>query len=127
MQPSSSNKVQDYKYSTPNSKNPDFSKIDTLGKVQQLEQEGKLEKILLFPKEFGGEDISHNIVYVPIGIGDIKQKITNTLINFVKEGLISNMEVLPEYKGNSFVPARITIKTSNENKPGLFNTTINIW
>lgn len=110
-----------------NPKNLNFSEIDSLEKAKQLEKEGQLEKVLLFPKEFGGEDIPQNIVYVPVGIADIKQTITDTLVKYVQDGLISNMEVLPEYKGDSFIPSEIKMKTSSGDKPGEFNPTINIW
>lgn len=105
----------------------DFSNIDSREKAAQLAQEGKLFKILLFPAEFGGDDASHNIVYVPAGIPEIKDQITETLIRLVEDGLIDNLQVLPEYKGNSFVPARILMKTSHSGKAGQFNPSIEVW
>jgi hypothetical protein len=105
----------------------DFSAIDSSEKAVKLAQEGKLFKILLFPAEFGGEDVPQNVVYVPAGIPDIKDKFTGTLIRFVQEGLIDNLQVSPEYKGNSFVPSKINMKTSHSGKAGEFNPTIEIW
>ena len=105
----------------------DFSDVDSQEKVVQLAQEGKLFKMLLFPAEFGGEDVPQNFVYVPAGIPKIKDRITGTLIRFVQEGLIDNLQVNPEYKGNSFVPAKINMKTSHSGKAGEFNPTIEIW
>ncbi|ACR10988.1 conserved hypothetical protein [Teredinibacter turnerae T7901] len=105
----------------------DFSSVDSREKAVQLAQEGKLFKVLLFPAEFGGEDVPQNIVYVPAGIPEIKDKITGTFIRFVQEGLIDNLQVNPEYKGNSFVPSKINMKTSHSGKAGEFNPTIEIW
>lgn len=105
----------------------DFSNIDSHGKTVELAKKGKLFKVLLFPAEFGGEDVPQNVVYVPAGIPEIKDKITETLIRFVQEGLIDNLQVSPEYKGNSFVPSKINMSTSHSGKAGEFNPTIEIW
>lgn len=105
----------------------DFSHVDSREKAIELVQEGKLFKVLLFPAEFGGEDIVQNAVYVPAGIPEIKDKITGTLVRFVQEGLIDNLNVAPEYKGNSFVPSIINMKTSHSGKDGEFNPSIEIW
>ena len=105
----------------------DFSGVGSREKAIQLAQDGKLYKILLFPAEFGGEDIPQNVVYVPAGIPEIKNEITDTLIRFVQEGLIDNIQVNPEYKGNSFVPSKINMTTSHSGKAGEFNPTIEIW
>ncbi|WP_368194484.1 hypothetical protein [Aeromonas sp. R2-2] len=104
-----------------------FSHVDSREKAMALVQEGKLFKILLFPSEFGGEDIPQNSVYVPAGIPEIKDQIIGTLIRFVEQGFIDNMQVNPEYKGNSFVPSKIKIRTSHSGKEGEFNPTIEIW
>lgn len=105
----------------------DYSGVDSREKALELVKEGKLYKILLFPAEFGGDDIPQNVVFVPAGIPEIKDKITGTLMRFVQEGLIDNLQVNPEYKGNSFVPSKINIKTSHSDKAGEFNPIIEIW
>ena len=105
----------------------DFSHVDTQEKALALVQEGKLFKIQLFPAEFGGEDAPQNVVYVPVGIPEIKDQITGTLVRFVQDGLIDNLQVNPEYKGNSFVPSKINMKTSHSGKAGEFNPSIEIW
>ncbi len=105
----------------------DFSHVDSQEKAEALAEKGELFKILLFPAEFGGQDVPPNTVYVPAGIPEIKDQITQTLIRYVQDGLIDNLTVNPEYKGNSFVPARIVMETSHSGKPGQFNPTIEIW
>ena len=44
---------------------PDFRAIDSLAKAQELERAGQLQKMLLLPVEFGGQDIPPNWVLVP--------------------------------------------------------------
>lgn len=105
----------------------DFSHIDSLEKAEALAEKGELFKVLLFPAEFGGQNIPPNIVYVPGGIPEIKNQITETLIRFVQDGLVDNLTVNPEYKGNSFVPSKIVMETFHSGKPGEFNPTIEIW
>ena len=106
---------------------PDFSEVDSLDKARKLEANGELVKILLFPAEFGGEEIPQNIVYVPQGAADAKALITGTLVRFFREGLIDHLVVEPEYKGGSVVPIRIVMKASHRTKEGKFNPTVEVW
>lgn len=105
----------------------DLSQVDSLDKAMAHATEGRLFKILLFPAEFGGQDVPQNVVYVPAGIPEIKDQITGILMGFVEEELIDNLQVMPEYKGDSFVPTKINMKTSRSGKEGEFNPTIEIW
>lgn len=106
---------------------PDFSHVDSQAKAAELASKGELFKILLFPAEFGGADAPPNTVYVPAGVPEIKDQITATLIRLVEDGLIDNLAVNPEYKGDSFVPSKIVMMTSHSGKAGEFNPTIEIW
>jgi len=110
-----------------NGKTPDFSAIDSREKALALLREGKLERLYLFPPEFGGKEIPQNTLYVPVGFAAIKSQIDGTIAQMVKEGAVSQYAVVPEYKGDSFIPSKIKITTSNPEKPGAFNPTINIW
>lgn len=105
----------------------DFSHVDSREKAIALVEKGELFKILLFPAEFGGQDIPQNVVFVPAGIPEIKEQITGTLVRFVQDGLIDNLKVEPEYKGKSFVPSKINMHTSHSGKAGQFNPSIEIW
>jgi hypothetical protein len=105
----------------------DYSQVTSREAAVKLEAEGKLFKVLLFPAEFGGEDVAVNVVYVPAGIPGIKDQITGTLIRFFNEGLIDKLTVQPEYKGNSFVPSKIHLKATHSQKGGGFEPTIDIW
>lgn len=105
----------------------DFSHIDSIEKVQEVAERGELYPILLFPEVFGGEAIEVNTVYVPSGIPETQNQIIGTIVRFVEEGLVDSMRVIPEYKGESYVPCSITIHTSKAGNPGAFNPTIEIW
>jgi hypothetical protein len=105
----------------------DFSTVGSKEKAVQLANQGQLVKVLLFPAEFGGKDVPHNVVYVPPAITAVKDQITGMLIGLVKDGTINQLEVLPEYKGESFVPAKICIKAWHMDKPGRFEHAIEIW
>lgn len=105
----------------------DYSTVTSNEAVLKLASEGKVFKILLFPEEFGGQDVAANTVYVPAGIPEIKDQITGTLIRFYNEGLIDKLNVQPEYKGNSFIPSKIHIMATHSEKEGGFEPTIEIW
>jgi hypothetical protein len=105
----------------------DLSAVTSLEQAQRLADEGKLFKILLFPAEFGGEDVPPNIIYVPAGIKEAKDLITHTLVGMVEDGSIDKLVVEPEYKGSSFVPARIRMHATHSGKPGQFDPVIEIW
>lgn len=106
---------------------PDFRDVDSRQKLMALVEQGKLERVFLFPLEVGGEDVEVNVVYLPIGFREMKKKIDDTLLRMAQDGLISDLKVLPEYKGKSFVPSRIVIKASHPDKPGRLDTTIEVW
>jgi hypothetical protein len=104
---------------------PDFSAIDSQVKAEGLFRKGDLEKVYLFPLEFGGEDVALNILYVPIGVADIKSGIDKNVIGaLAAEGKITQYKAEPEYQGKSFIPIALKITAWD---PGHFTTTINIW
>lgn len=105
----------------------DFSDVTSREKAEAMYAQGKLEKVFLFPSEFGGEDIPQNVVFVPPGVSDIKNQLTGTLIRFVKDGLVNKLTVEPEYKGKSFIPARIKMRAWHTEKKGEFTPSIDIW
>jgi hypothetical protein len=114
-----------FKKKLPLSNGTDFSEVDSREKAQELVQRGKLEKLHLMPLAFGGEDSPLNILYVPIGVVEIKSGIdTNVIDPLFEEGQVTKYTATPEYQGNSIVPIAIRIVAS---EPGDFTTTINIW
>jgi hypothetical protein len=105
----------------------DYSIVTSREAAEALVAKGELEVILLFPSEFGGEELAENMAYVPPGISALKDQNTETLIRFFKEGLIDNLTVTPDYKGESLVPTRINIKATHSTKSGTFEPSIEIW
>jgi hypothetical protein len=104
---------------------PDFSRIDSREKAEELFRRGDLEKLFLMPLEFGGEDNALNTLYVPIGVGEIKASTDNNVIGpLVSEGVVSRYKAEPEYQGDSFIPIAIKITAWD---PGEFTCTLNIW
>jgi hypothetical protein len=104
---------------------PDFSQVDSQAKAEQMFKDGILEKLFLMPLEFGGEDIPLNVLFVPIGVADIKRGIdVNVIGPLASDGKITEYKAEPEYQGDSFIPIAIKITAWN---PGQFSSTINIW
>lgn len=105
----------------------DFSHIDSRQKAIEAVESGDLVAILAYPEILGGEDIELNTLYVPPAISDIHNQIVETLVRYVNQELIDNLQVKPVYKGKSFVPAEIKMLSHHSTKPGEFNPSIQIW
>ena len=104
---------------------PDFRSVDSLAKAQELARTGHLQKMLLLPVEFGGQDIPPNWVLVPAWVVEKKTETDNNVIRpLAAEGKVSNYRATPQYQGKSFVPNAISIEATN---PGSFSLTIGIW
>lgn len=88
-------------------------------------RQGQLERLFLLPLEFGGQDDPNNVLYVPIGVHDIKNGIDlNVIRPLIEAEKVSQYKAEPEYQGDSFIPIAVKITAWN---PGEFTTTINIW
>jgi hypothetical protein len=113
------------KSKSPPPNGPDSSTVDSRVKAEELFRRGDLEKLLLLPLEFGGQDIPENVLYVPIGVVEIKSGIDKNVIRpLVADSKVTQYRATPEYQGNSFIPIAIRIVASN---PGEFSMTIHIW
>ena len=104
---------------------PNFSQVTSREKAIEMVHRGELEKIYLMPVDMGGQDIDANILYVPLGIADVKRGIDENIIAPLAEtGTVTRYVAEAEYTGKSVVPIAITITAS---EPGNFTSTINIW
>lgn len=105
---------------------PDFSEVTSQAQAAELAQAGQLEPLLLLPAIFGGQSgVPENIVYVPVGLAEIKRNIDeNVIAPLAWEGTVTRYVATPEYTGRSFIPIAITIAASD---PGSFTTTIAVW
>ncbi|HEY0686006.1 MAG TPA: hypothetical protein VGD45_26930 [Steroidobacter sp.] len=107
------------------SNGPDFRSVDSPEKAQALARSGELQKMLLLPAEFGGEDVPPNWVLVPSWVAEKKAETDqNIVFPLAAEGKISSYRATPQYQGKSFVPNAITIEASD---PESFSVTIAIW
>lgn len=106
---------------------PDYAQVSSLDQAQALTATGQLAKLLMFPTEFGGEDVAMNVVYVPPRT--VKQRIPHiqTLRAWVQEGAVNNLNVRPEYKGASLVPARIHMTASHSTSGEQRTLTLEVW
>ncbi len=105
----------------------DFADVTSREQMMALAESGTLHKILLFPAECGGDDVAMNWTFVPAAAARLKDAVTDLLIEAIKAGDIDKLDVRPEYKGNSFVPARIHVVATHSAKSGGFTKTIEVW
>jgi hypothetical protein len=104
----------------------DFSYIISLKAAEDAAREGCLLKILLFPKELGGQDRPENQVYIPTCVWEIKRNSTEELISAVRQGM-NDVAIVPEYCGMSLVPTKITITAAFSGMPPGYTLEIGIW
>lgn len=105
---------------------PDFSRVTSKAIAQDMAARGRLVRVALFPTELGGPDVPENEVYLPPAVISSREMIVGTLIRFHGEGLITDLYVTPEYKGDSFVPARMVFRATGK-KGGGFEATLDVW
>jgi hypothetical protein len=104
---------------------PDYRHIDTREKAEKLCARGELQKLLLLPVEFGGEDIAPNVIYVPPFAAELKTRLDlNTILPLAREGQVSTYTATPEYEGKSVVPTLVRVAASD---PGHIEGAVSIW
>lgn len=104
---------------------PDYGRITSQGKAEKLCRQGELQKLLLFPEAFGGEDIPANVVYVPPFAAELKARVDqDVILPLVQDGRVRHYAARPEYEGDSFVPVAVHLSAT---EPGEFHQTIAIW
>lgn len=92
--------------------------VDSLEKAEELYAQGQLERMLLFPTEFGGQDFPQNVVYVPVGFTAAKAEIDNNVISpLIRDGKVQAYSAVPEYEGTSFIPIVIEIAAWHPESP----------
>ncbi len=110
-----------------NAVKPDFSQVKSRAAAQALADKGELVRILVFPAELGGQDVPENVVYITPEAAQARELIVGTLRRFADDGLIDNLTVKPQYKGDSVVPSRLVMNATSSKKAGGFNPTIEVW
>ena len=104
---------------------PNYRRVDSRAKAEALRTRGALEKVLLLPPLFGGQDVPANTVYVPTFAAALKVRLDmNTIAELARKGQVTRYTATPEYEGTSVVPSRIHVVAED---PGHFAGTIAIW
>ena len=103
-----------------------FDEINSIEKAISEYKNGNLEKLFLVAPMFGGVTDASNTLYVPIGINKIKEQYDNIIANLLKQGKVESYRCIPEYKGDSFIPSKITIISGKDGKE-IFKESIHIW
>src|SRR4051812_3808340 len=104
---------------------PDFSRVDSQERAEELVSRGELVKLHLVPPDFGGSEDVHNLVYVPPFLVELKQHTdANMILPLIHDGRVRSYTATPRYEGTSFVPAAIEIRAFD---PGEFQTSLRIW
>ena len=106
-----------------------FAAVDTLGKAQLMMSKGMVERIYVKPVRFGGAETPENRVYVPIGIGRVKDQHDDKIEVLLNDTPDLQYACLPKYRGMSRIPYELAISatTNDEEKKVLYSETISIW
>jgi hypothetical protein len=105
----------------------DYSHVRSRELARQLAEQGMLFEVTLFPEEFGGNREPPNLVYVPAGIPEMKDLVTEALLTLHGEGLVDRLDFEVDYKGESFVPSRIRVRATHSARSRTFEPQIGIW
>lgn len=108
---------------------PDFTAVTTKAAAHRLVREGKLVKIHFFPTELGGPAKDpRNIGYITPEAAEARALLIGTLERFRDDGLIDQMSITPDYKGESIIPTRIRFKAwRGERNGGEIETVVEVW
>lgn len=104
----------------------EFNDVTSNEKALELVKEGRLYPLYLMSLRFNGEESERNRIFVPQIVTELKDRYDDIVENLLKEGKINSYACTPEYKGNSFVPSKLTIEAKKDGQP-VFTETINIW
>lgn len=106
---------------------PDLSEVTTKAAARRLVRQGRLVEISLFPTELGGPDDPQNVAYITPEAAGARATAIGTLRRFLEDGQIDQLDVTPDYKGESIVPSRIVMTATHSEKGGEIVLTIEVW
>jgi hypothetical protein len=78
---------------------------------------GLVEKVLMWPAEFGGNDDPRNVTYLPPALAERKRAFDAEVRRRVEAGEDLDFKVTPEYDSDSFVPARLHMQAGSSAAP----------
>ena len=104
---------------------PDFSDVDQQA-AAELGRQGVLAPLYMMPPRFGGAESEHNRLWVPPAAVELKDRWDGMVEQLLRQGKVNGYACTPEYKGDSFVPSRITVEAKMDGKP-VFTESVSIW
>lgn len=108
---------------------PDFSAVTSRRAAEALVRDGRLVRVSIFPTELGGPDEPENYTFVPPAVAYTRTTLVlPSLKRLSRKSGATHLDAEPEYRGNSFIPARIryTLSTSAKD-PNPVAMTLEIW
>ncbi len=105
----------------------DFSAVTSVEAAQGLVEQGVLLPAPLFPAELGGREQPGNLVYLPREVAEELGRTAASVLRKVGRRWASTVDVVPERKGQSVVPARILIRAGLVTAGNAFGWTIEVW
>ncbi len=105
----------------------DFTSVTSKEAIGTLADKGLLVPVYLFPPSLGGPEIEQNQVYVTPEAARNMELLVLTIERFVSDGLLNQMDVQPEYRGDSLVPSKIAIEAWSTEGDGRFEPVIEVW
>lgn len=103
-----------------------FIDVDSNEKAIDLANKGILKPLYLIPLRFNGEESAQNRVFVPQAIVELKDRYDDIVEELLIQEKVNGYLCTPEYKGNSFIPSKISLVAKKDGIP-VFTETINIW
>ena len=105
---------------------PDFSHVNSIEKAAELAKRGELYPLYLLPLRFNGEESARNRLFVPQVTVELKERYDDMVESLLVEEKVNGYSCTPEYKGESVVPAKLTL-TAKKDGEAMFSETIQIW
>lgn len=104
----------------------DFNNITSNEKALELVNKGVLEQLYLMPLRFNGEESETNRLFVPPFVVTLKNRYDDMVEELLRKGQVNGYACTPTYKGDSFIPSKLTIEAKKDGE-SIFTETINIW
>ena len=97
-----------------------------VAQAAELGRQGVLAPLYMMPLRFGGEESERNRLWVPPAAVELKDRWDGMVEQLLRQGKVNGYACTPEYKGDSFVPSRITVEAKMDGRP-VFTESVSIW
>ena len=106
---------------------PDLSGVTSKAAARRLVRQGRLVEISLFPTELGGPDDPANMSFVTPEAAEARATVVDTLRRYIQQGVVDQLDVMPDYRGESIVPSRIVMTATHSEQGGEIALSIAVW